>query len=88
MFQLDRLQKMVDREGELRVDLAKQEKDASDSGDAITRTKVALKISQCDNRTQALALLTLHFFTALQICDESNCDKNKVEMFLTLVIEY
>ena len=68
---------MVDREGELRVDLARQEKEAGDANDAISRAKIALQISQCDNRTQALALLTLHYFTALQSCDVT-CDKNNV----------
>ncbi|XP_068221241.1 PDZ domain-containing protein 8-like isoform X1 [Palaemon carinicauda] len=64
------LQEVVDREGEFRVDLARQERDASDAGDALTRSSVALQISQCDARTQALALLTLHYCTALQYCSE------------------
>ncbi|XP_066937776.1 PDZ domain-containing protein 8 isoform X2 [Macrobrachium rosenbergii] len=64
------LQESVDREGEVRVDLARQERDASEAGDALTRASVALQISQCDARTQALALLTLHYCTALQYCSE------------------
>ncbi|XP_047495441.1 PDZ domain-containing protein 8-like isoform X2 [Penaeus chinensis] len=64
------LQDAVDREGEVRVDLARQEREAGDAGDALTRASVALQISQCDARTQALALLTLHYCTALQYCTD------------------
>ncbi|XP_069191633.1 PDZ domain-containing protein 8-like isoform X1 [Procambarus clarkii] len=65
---LAHLQTTIDSEGEVRVDLARQERDASEAGDALTRASVALQISQCDARTQALALLTLHYCTALQYC--------------------
>ncbi|XP_042870320.1 PDZ domain-containing protein 8-like isoform X1 [Penaeus japonicus] len=72
------LQDAVDREGEVRVDLARQEREASDAGDALTRASVALQISQCDARTQALALLTLHYCTAIQYCSD-NQDGEKEE---------
>ncbi|KAK7073149.1 hypothetical protein SK128_011366 [Halocaridina rubra] len=62
------LQVAVDHEGEVRVDLARREREASEAGDALTRASVALQISQCDARTQALALMTLHYCTALQHC--------------------
>lgn len=73
------MQDAVDREGEVRVDLARQEREASDAGDALTRASVALQISQCDARTQALALLTLHYCTAIQYCSD-----NQVSCFVTL----
>ncbi|XP_053629012.1 PDZ domain-containing protein 8 isoform X2 [Cherax quadricarinatus] len=65
---LAQLQTAIDSEGEVRVDLARQEREAGEAGDALTRASVALQISQCDARTQALALLTLHYCTALQYC--------------------
>ncbi|KAG7169249.1 PDZ domain-containing protein 8-like isoform X3 [Homarus americanus] len=65
---LAQLQTSIDGEGEVRVDLARQEREASEAGDALTRASIALQISQCDARTQALALLTLHYCTALQYC--------------------
>ncbi|KAK3853161.1 hypothetical protein Pcinc_040287 [Petrolisthes cinctipes] len=66
---LTQLQSSIDSEGEVRMDLARQERDASDANDSLTRASVALQISQCDARTQALALLTLHYCTALQYCN-------------------
>ena len=68
-FQLAQLQAAVDSEGEVRVDLARQEKEANETGNNISRASIALQISQCDARTQALALLTLHYCTALQHCN-------------------
>lgn len=68
-FQLSQLQTAIDSEGEVRVDLARQEKEASEAGNSLTQASVALQISQCDARTQALALLTLHYCTALQHCN-------------------
>lgn len=67
-FKLAKLQTAIDNEGEVRVDLARQEREASEAGDDLTHASVALQISQCDARTQALALLTLHYCTALQYC--------------------
>ncbi|XP_063859392.1 PDZ domain-containing protein 8-like isoform X6 [Scylla paramamosain] len=66
---LAQLQTAVDSEGEVRVDLARQEKEANETGNNISRASIALQISQCDARTQALALLTLHYCTALQHCN-------------------
>lgn len=63
------LQEAIDSEGEVRVELARQEKEASEGGNSLTRATVALQISQCDAKTQALALLTLHYCTALQHCN-------------------
>ncbi|XP_045131499.1 PDZ domain-containing protein 8-like isoform X9 [Portunus trituberculatus] len=73
---LAQLQTAVDSEGEVRVDLARQEKEANETGNNISRAAIALQISQCDARTQALALLTLHYCTALQHCntDSKNDD--------------
>ncbi|KAG0726676.1 PDZ domain-containing protein 8 [Chionoecetes opilio] len=65
---LTTLQRAVDSEGEIRVDLAHQEREANEAGNSLSRTKIALQISECDARTQALALLTLHYCTALQHC--------------------
>uniref|UniRef100_A0A0P4VYA9 PDZ domain-containing protein 8 n=1 Tax=Scylla olivacea TaxID=85551 RepID=A0A0P4VYA9_SCYOL len=75
---LAQLQTAVDSEGEVRVDLARQEKEANETGNNISRASIALQISQCDARTQALALLTLHYCTALQHCntDSENDDNN------------
>ncbi|CAL4067440.1 unnamed protein product [Meganyctiphanes norvegica] len=67
---LEQVKANVDHEGEIRVDLAHQEKKATDTGDDLARTKVSLQISKCDARTQALALLTLHYCTALQFCSD------------------
>lgn len=74
---LEQLKVNVDREGEIRVDLAHQEKKATDAGDDLAKTKVSLEISQCDARTQALALLNLHYCTALQFCDDSPQEPQK-----------
>ncbi|KAK4299670.1 hypothetical protein Pmani_028064 [Petrolisthes manimaculis] len=63
------LQSCIDSEGEVRMSLARQEREASVANDSLTRASVALQISQCDARTQALALLTLHYCTALQCCN-------------------
>ncbi|XP_071530417.1 uncharacterized protein Pdzd8 [Panulirus ornatus] len=65
---LAKLQTAIDNEGEVRVDLARQEREACEGGDDLIRASIALQISQCDARTQALALLTLHYCTALQYC--------------------
>ena len=64
--QLDELQSRVSKEGETRVALAQKEKEAADRRDQMGRTKLSLLISECDARTQALALLTMHYFNALQ----------------------
>lgn len=72
LFQLAHLQTAIDSEGEVRVELARQEREASEAGNSLTRASVALQISQCDARTQALALLTLHYCTALQHCNNDS----------------
>lgn len=77
---LAQLQTAVDSEGEVRVDLARQEKEANETGNNISRASIALQISECDARTQALALLTLHYCTALQHCNtDSESDDNNMQ---------
>lgn len=77
---LAQLQTAIDSEGEVRVELARQEKEASEGNNSLTRAAVALEISQCDARTQALALLTLHYCTALQHCNtDSESDNVSME---------
>ncbi|XP_076061175.1 PDZ domain containing 8 isoform X2 [Oratosquilla oratoria] len=76
---MEKLQAAVDREGEIRVDLARQEKETADAGDDLGRTKISLQITQCDARTQSLALLTLHYCTALQYCTDKTEDEESVK---------
>ncbi|KAB7498751.1 hypothetical protein Anas_01719, partial [Armadillidium nasatum] len=65
--ELEDLHSRVEREGNTRVELAQHEKEANEKKDSVGVTKFSLLISECDARTQALALLTMHYFTALQL---------------------
>ena len=69
-FQLDRVQGLVDAEGERRVELARAEREACEANDSLARARVMDSIVQCDCRTQALALLTMFLFTALHLCQD------------------
>ena len=50
--------------------MARAERDACEAGDAEARQRVMDDINACDDRTQALALLTMYLFTGLHLCQD------------------
>jgi len=63
---LDRVQGLADEEAERRVELAQRERE----GDKTAYSTLMAEVSQCDGRTQALALLTMFLFTALHLSQD------------------
>ncbi|XP_067124467.1 PDZ domain-containing protein 8 isoform X2 [Centruroides vittatus] len=60
-----KLQEAINSEAENRTELARDEHDATDSSQ---KAKIAFLIAKSDERTQALAVLMLHYLSGLQHC--------------------
>lgn len=60
-----KLQEAINSEAENRTELARDEHDATDS---TQKAKIAFLIAKSDERTQALAVLMLHYLSGLQHC--------------------
>ncbi|XP_023221273.1 uncharacterized protein LOC111623024 [Centruroides sculpturatus] len=64
-FFIAKLQEAINSEAENRTELARDEHDATDSSQ---KAKIAFLIAKSDERTQALAVLMLHYLSGLQHC--------------------
>ncbi|CAH1777600.1 unnamed protein product [Owenia fusiformis] len=75
---ITKLQREIDRESEVRAELARSEREAGKTSKQ--RSQIRIKIAKCDERIQALALLMLHYCAGLQHCMDQMEDQEQETM--------